>query len=408
MPVGVLWALFSAARARGIPKRFRPRLADVSGLAFVPFVSEAGQLFLPGRYADLTDVLLGTLGGIAGLVLMRWVLAGHDSASGNAEQSPEPAIQRPFRLEKSSSSPWPAWASHAITLLALMVAIPLMTHLVTVPLNPTRSTSTGVARAIAVALVAAASYLVGTGHVMFLNWAKTAGRLFLLPVWLIAQGLVVWSLLQPVVSIERFYSFIGAPVLGWPWNWELIGRFLALHAVVALAALGALLFALLVFERGNVAAFLTWTMFTAMLAWPLHFVIVDLTASGSMAQIMRGGGSFVTSAVLGLGAMGLFLAAASVGAFIAFADRRPRAALMAAAAASIATIAFWYGLEPAVLERGKMLSAWQLIPGTSSVETLTAPARYAQHVVVYAVLAVALGLIQFSHLRAGELRGRWR
>ncbi|WP_263771543.1 VanZ family protein [Propionivibrio soli] len=403
MPVGVLWALFSAARARGIPKRFRPRLADVSGLAFVPFVSEAGQLFLPGRYADLTDVLLGTLGGIAGLVLMRWILAGHDSASGSAEQSPVRAAQRPFRLEKPPSTPWPVWTSHAITFLALMVAISLMAHFV----NHTRPTSASIARIVAIALVAAASYLVGTGHVMFLNWAKTAGRLFLLPLWLVAQGLVVWTLLQPVVSIDRFYSFIGAPVLGWPWNWELIGRFLALHAVVALAALGALLFALLVFERGNVAAFLTWTMFTAMLAWPLHFVIFDLTASGGMTQIMRGGGSFVTSAVLGLGALGLFLAAASVGAFIAFADRRPRAALIAAAAATIATIAFWYGLEPTVLEHGKMLSALQFMPSTSDLEKLAAPARYARHAVTYAVLAVALGLIQFSHLRAGEQRGRW-
>jgi glycopeptide antibiotics resistance protein len=46
---------------------------------------EVGQLFLPTRIADPTDVLTGVSGTYAGLSLGRWVRAGLESAHGVTE-----------------------------------------------------------------------------------------------------------------------------------------------------------------------------------------------------------------------------------------------------------------------------------------------------------------------------------
>jgi glycopeptide antibiotics resistance protein len=71
-PLGVLCGL--AARCAG---RWR-QLATCGLLSAVALATvEAGQLFLPSRAADPTDVLVGWAGAVAGWALARWIRRGH-------------------------------------------------------------------------------------------------------------------------------------------------------------------------------------------------------------------------------------------------------------------------------------------------------------------------------------------
>src|SRR5690606_14834152 len=64
---------------------------------------------------------------------------------------------------------------------------------------------------------------------------------WLLPLLVLAHAWVAWFLRQIAVLPESIHDVVGKPVLGWPWEWERMGRFVALFSVLSLLAIGAAL-----------------------------------------------------------------------------------------------------------------------------------------------------------------------
>ena len=54
------------------------------------------------------------------------------------------------------------------------------------------------------------------------------------PAWAALAAVVAWALLRAAVTTESLHDILGAPVLKWGWDWELLGRFLALYGGVVL------------------------------------------------------------------------------------------------------------------------------------------------------------------------------
>ena len=78
-PIGLLCGLMWAPRNRG-PRRIAQVLA-LLGLSLAYFtIIEIGQVFLPSRVPDDTDILLGTVGSMVGLVAIRLVEAAMPSS----------------------------------------------------------------------------------------------------------------------------------------------------------------------------------------------------------------------------------------------------------------------------------------------------------------------------------------
>ena len=58
-----------------------------------------------------------------------------------------------------------------------------------------------------------------------------------LPIWSVMVGMVSWLMLRSCVTSESLWDIVGSPTLGWGGEWELIGRFLALHSLACLMLL---------------------------------------------------------------------------------------------------------------------------------------------------------------------------
>ena len=58
-----------------------------------------------------------------------------------------------------------------------------------------------------------------------------------LPIWSSLVGMVSWLMLRACVTSESLWDIVGSPTLGWGGEWELTGRFLALHSLVCLTLL---------------------------------------------------------------------------------------------------------------------------------------------------------------------------
>ncbi len=89
----MLWFLTLNARARGSVAKLSG--ATVFLLLLVAVVVEAGQVFLPGKVADLTDAGLAFFGGVLGFRLARWLVSTAPSLPRVAEvrSIPVPAVR---------------------------------------------------------------------------------------------------------------------------------------------------------------------------------------------------------------------------------------------------------------------------------------------------------------------------
>ena len=168
LPGGVLWGLRVAAH-RAERGNDGPGWNGIVLLAAVPLIVEAGQLLLPGKYADLTDVLLATSGGLLGMVLIGWVLGG-GSIVGAAASEPalddglHPPIsvpEMPLRNGTAASSPR---IHHLTTFFGLLVVVAVVTRLPFVPYNVRELNAPGIAGALSTLGLSLAIYWISTGH----------------------------------------------------------------------------------------------------------------------------------------------------------------------------------------------------------------------------------------------------
>jgi hypothetical protein len=175
------------------------------------------------------------------------------------------------------------------------------------------------------------------------------------------HALVAWTLLRLSVPIESIHDIVGSPVLGWVWELELIGRYVALHSAIALPMLGAIILTASLGKIGQKGLPAIWWLWILLLAWPLHVVIVSQAATDNLTELMRGSGEFFYAMVL---AAGVFLATLSA-TFLAFLLARRKhfsAMVVVVVVAAISSVAcFWFGSEPMIFKYGKVFSAWQFL-----------------------------------------------
>lgn len=399
LPVGMLWALrFSDATEKaGQSGRY---IGGVLIVLMLPLLVEGGQLFIPSKYADLTDAVLEATGCLLGLLLVHWVRKGHPHSASRVT-APEPSIQAthtPPARPITRTPPPVSRISHLTTFIVLTLAVGVITRLPMIPYNIRELNAPGLLGLFTTSGLAVAIYWLANGHFFFLAWAGQA-RLLWLPVWLAIHGTVVWIILRLTVPMESIEDIVGSSVLAWPWEWELVGRYLALHAGIALPAIGAILFVLSACRRVPVARFVFWSLCAILLFWPLHLVIVDYAATDNLTELMRDGGSALTSLLLASGLLALFIAAASIAAVFAFPEQRLKSLLLAGISSLVAGAAFWYGSEHLIMKYGKVFSAWQFLLSSDRQHYAATNSLLLRYLVAYATTVCLLGTLQVSHLR---------
>lgn len=85
IPGGVIWCFGIAAFRKKYINKNRYIPIFVFAHVFVALVVETGQLFIPGKFADVTDVLLETAGAQIGLLASTWVLSALNIINGSGK-----------------------------------------------------------------------------------------------------------------------------------------------------------------------------------------------------------------------------------------------------------------------------------------------------------------------------------
>lgn len=315
---------------------------------------EALRVLVIGLHGDTTTVLIALL---LAPFAANARLTTPKTAAGHSHERSQASDSRPSHRERPA---WPEAKVHALSLGLLAIVLYLVGHFPGIPYNVRELFPSGLSGIVAALALAAAVYLIANAPFALLG-GSTLRYLVAFPLLLPLQGLVVWSLLRIGAPLESIHDIVGAPILDWPWEWELLLRFLALHQVFATQMLGAVLLVATICRPSLSMAFVYWLIVSLIFAWPLHFVVVEKAATDNLVELMRDNGSFAASSLLASGILCLLIAGSAIAAAIFAPGRRLFLFIVAAFALPLSAISFSAGLEPVLVKYGKVFSAAQFL-----------------------------------------------
>lgn len=355
---------------------------------------EALQLFLPRKVPDSTDILAAAIGGLGGYAATR-------------------AIQRALRRDTPSTTDAPSGAPAArsrrsrraakmltrtlIATILLLAAAFIAAESPAVPYNVRELFAKGGHLALlGFPLAVLAAF---TPPMLFARWCAQGawGRAAILPVFVLGHALVVWTGIRIGAPMEAIHDIVGSPILHWPGDLEIMGRFLALFgAVTTLFTGGALLAALLVEPRpgSSLRALARWFVLAIPLLLVSHLIVVRAASTDNLVELMAGGGTLLSSICLGA-----WLLNAAVGASALAAVMRQRAKLLAAAAVLAAGVPFGWaaltlGTEPVIVKYGDVFSAMQFLFSADRAHYASGSELLTRYVLAHAGVVAMAALVQ--------------
>ena len=330
VPLGALLALTVISIQNYMWRRYAS-IAALAMIGMVAFGIEAGQLFVPGKNVDVTDWALEVLGGVTGFAIIRYLhrmlspatqktaaLAASPRAMDAIRYDSVPMYQGEASpraidaINATNTSGTHMPGRHAITVIAMGIGIlAVMAWLVTrsdlTPYN-IRELVDKHHPFLSVVLLASSIYWVTGFPVLIVQWLMR-GEYYLLsfPLMALIHGLVAWILLRLAVPIESIHDIVGSPVLGWPWEWEMLGRFLALFSLWTVAATAGGIIAAWRILPNSKLALLAWTVGACLLIPISYYIVVVTAATDNLVELIAGNGSVSAFLLIGLAIMGVAL-----------------------------------------------------------------------------------------------------
>ena len=422
LPGGLAWAM-AVLRS---PPTWRRQLYVLGLVATVMAAGlvEGGQLMLPEKFADLSDLLFEACGGMIGLAVGRWLFGPVTPIATGPRFNPstsrgEPSLRRgPARYARglpqwrvSARQVWTAtWIPDSVLALLLAAGLMLVGNQPGMPYN-VRELFGGPSGLVVAAVLALVLWSLWTLPLVWVELWATRPESSLRLVILLPLAVMLPSLMMALaMPAESLSDIVGSPVLGWWPGLEQGLRYAALHAVVLLAATGAVWFVVYLASPVRFELLSRWWLVTLVWAVPLHWVIVEWACTDNLVELMRDGGSAAASALLFAGLTLLFVAGFGLAALACGLGRRHRDIRLPMAVAlawCLATSCLWFGSESLLNKYGSFFSAAQFLFSTDRAHYATTPELWTRFALASLGLAVAAAVLQAPRWRRLGAKLRW-
>lgn len=335
----------------------------VVGLFVWSSLIELVQMGLLGRTADVTEPLLVLLLGWMFPILQAKGLPGRVAAVVRAPQ----AMPRVSTPTSPFGAKMPTEISPKYGLAQLLAGITIGTALVWfvtqssfVPYNVRELIYEGHPFRSALLLALLMFWTIGF-PVLILYWLAKDRRYLptALPLILV-HGFVAWLLLWSSVPTESLHDIVGAPVLRWPWEWELLGRFIALFSVWSIAAMGGCLAAAWRILPNAKWLLLAWAISCLLIPISYHVVIVE-AATDNLVELIAGTGSVPAFFLISLAAGIITFGGAKLALALIGTAPLTQAVALALTAGVLSYTALYFGLEQVIVKYQQVFSAMQFL-----------------------------------------------
>ena len=403
-PLGAMLAL-PLVGAR--PERRRLRAgAALLGIAAIALSLELGQVFLVDKTADLTDWLLETAGGAAGLWAAVWVAGRSDErlvrrSPRVAAESLVPQDPVPHAVGGSASRAAIVGNPGLLLLVGGWIGLGLLGLLVgRSPLVPYNVRELLGDRHPGLDALMFSSFLYwGFGAPVWISGRLRRSRngRWWFPAAVLLHAAVGWLLLRAAAPLESIHDIVGTPVLGWSDAGEMFVRFVALFSVVSSTFLLAALVA-----RG--AATGRWrrilvygALWSILLGLLSYGVAVAGAATDNLTELMAGGGTLWSATCLAAFWCLIALSASFLAACPLAEYRRIRgaAAIVAILSLPLAYLSVSMGTASAVEKYGQTFSALQFLLSPDRDHLASGLSLTVRYLVLHAALVLGIGFIQF-------------
>lgn len=394
LPGGLLWGLAVSARARGwgVTSGGRGWLP----LLLAALLVEMGQIFLPGKVADLTDAVLAFLGGLLGLRLAAWLVLPGEAAPAGERSDPGRPPRPPVPGRAGG------WIPHGLLLAGLVLGLMLVVRLPGVPYNLRELVAVGPVGFGSALALAVCAYLLANGPAMLAG--RSPALVLAAPLGGLLSGTLAFLLLRIGVPLESLHDVLGSPVLGWPWEWELLGRFVILWVALSLQVGLAFLMVDVLLDPRRLPVLLNGFLVSALLAWPLYEGVVTQAATDNLTELLASGASFGAVSCLAIGLMALAAAGSALSALLAPAAPRRRLALALLLAAGVAPWAVLAGLETTIIKYDQVFSALQFLLSRDRSHYVGEAELMVRLALALVLLVLGLALLQSLYWRRAVAR----
>lgn len=409
-PLGALLAWWVG----GLSRYWRKAAAAASMLLILAAALgiELGQMLLPGKFPDTTDVLLEALGAFMGYGLFRRLAPGTRPAARARHAAPEQEDR--VRVVAEDQAPPPRSASRpgrwqvrlALGVAVLAIAIAAIGQLPGIPYNVRELLNQNGPLLSALLLAVFCFWFAGVpvwladqliNRREFRPWyaAATAGH-----------ALLAALLLLGAAPRESLDDIVGSPILGGPWPLESLFRLSALFVGLSVLLSGGAWLARAVAMRRWDGALVLGVSALLLLALT-HYVVVVQAATDNLIELMAGGGGVLASIVLMLWGLLLTSLAAFLGHTLAVSSRsRLSAVLLLLLMLPLSYGLMLLGLEGQVEKYGQYFSALQFLLSPDREHLASDGEVMVRYGLVYVALMAGLVWVQgpFIRLAGGRTR----
>ncbi|MCF6353742.1 MAG: VanZ family protein [Candidatus Polarisedimenticolaceae bacterium] len=367
MPYGILSVIIFHTNKAGISPQSIRLLTLVAG-AFAGLMIESGQLLIPGKHADITDLMLKILG----------VLLGYWGASIVAN-SMRKQHKEAYQSQPNSNHETTPLKKHTLTqpFIAMFLGMAGMIITGTIALTSTgipyniRELFSGGSQLLGLTSLSVAFYW-GLGIPAYLGrWLMGEGKekrkIITFPLLIICHASLMYLFIRIAVPIESIHDILGYPILHWPWEWELLSRFIALFGAISLllSCAAAIWISLSPFYSVRNRGGMRW-LITAFLLLPLsHWVVAEQASTDNLTELMLYQGSWLSSMLIAIWIIILGTAASLLSAsFAKFFPSRVLSIIIALFSILPAYLALYLGTESAIQKYGTTFSALQFLLST--------------------------------------------
>ena len=330
------------------------------GLVLWACLLELTQMLLLGRTADITEPIL--------ILLIGWLL----TALQRHQNIQVPPTQPLKELGKSSARrmkildaiPRIGWSAKlGFSIIGMAALMWAMLRVPSVPYNVRELIAQGHPILSALALACAIAWIFGFPAWAAMHMATGSRRpAYLLP-FLLLHGIVAWVLLRRAVPLESIHDIVGSPILGWPWEWEAIGRFISLFTIWSVVSFGAGFLTLRSWLPKAGGFLWLWAVATLALLPVAYVVVIQQAATDNLTELLAGGGTPMAFLWVAAGLFMLALAGAQLAVALGSAMRVGviRGALWSIASFPLTYLALHAGFESYIIKYGQAFSAFQFL-----------------------------------------------
>ncbi len=411
MPYGILSVIIFHTNKTDTPPQSIGILTLIVGV-IAGLIIESGQLFLPGKHADITDLMLETLG----------VFLGYWGASAVTATMAKRHKKAP-QLQPGNSDALTPLKKHILTqpLIAMALGMASMIIIGTIALR-----STGIPYNIR-ELFSDASQLSGLIYISFAfywglgapaylsRWLMGGGegekRAIIFPLLIICHASLMYLFIRVAVPIESIHDILGYPILDWPWEWELLWRFIALFGAISLllSCAAAIWIAAPPFYSVRNRGRMRW-LIAAFLVLPFsHWVVIEQASTDNLTELMLYQSSWLSSILIAIWLIILGAAASLLSAsFANFLPSRILSIIIALLSILPAYLALYLGTASAIQKYGITFSALQFLLSTDRLHLSDGINLFIRYAIAQATFMGIIALAQLPvWIFLANQRNKW-